>query len=229
MTDSCYACLQAATTREHVPPACLFPEKKDVQDRANLRRNLITVPSCAGHNLVKSGDDEYFLWVLTTNVPGNSVAQMQVRTKLARSYTRRPALGDSLLDSGKDVTVVGSQNGMAFDAIEVPLSGERFQNILDLIARGLFRHHFGEPWRGAVRVHPDFIGFPNVDATIIDTSRIFLYECANKIFANEPKHGENPTVFWYQVHQPEARLRCLMRFAFYEGCTATAFFGMNSY
>src|SRR5438105_1365782 len=39
---SCYACTRPATGREHVPPACLFPEPKDSAG-ADLRVNLITV------------------------------------------------------------------------------------------------------------------------------------------------------------------------------------------
>lgn len=66
MNDTCFACSNSATTHEHVPPACLFPETKDTDCNQDFRRNLITVPACADHNLRKSSDDEYFLWVLST-------------------------------------------------------------------------------------------------------------------------------------------------------------------
>ena len=62
----CYMCSAESVTTEHIPPKCIFPEKKDLADGRDYRRNLITVPSCADHNLHKSGDDEYLLYVLVT-------------------------------------------------------------------------------------------------------------------------------------------------------------------
>jgi hypothetical protein len=58
-------CEMAATSREHVPPLCIFPEMKDMQDGTDYRQNLITVPACDAHNLKKSADDEYLQLILT--------------------------------------------------------------------------------------------------------------------------------------------------------------------
>ena len=127
MSDTCFACSRPATTREQVPPACLFPETKDTAGKQDFRSNLITVPACARHNLAKSGDDEYFLWVLSTNLSANSVAGQQVLTKLARANRRRPKLGQSILTDAKDVTVVDSHSGMRHGAVEVQLDDARFQ------------------------------------------------------------------------------------------------------
>ena len=226
MNDTCFACSSPATTHEHVPPVCLFPESKDTDGQQDFRRNLITVPACAAHNLAKSGDDEYFLWVLSTNLPANSVAWQQVLTKLARAHKRRPALGQSILSDTKDVTVVDSRSGTKHDVVEVPLDGTRFQRVLDLVALGLYRHHFHERWAGSIRAHQDFIGYADSGQTLdVDTHRLVLFDAAEKLFAPEPKHGENPDVFWYQVHEPNVRYRCLMRLVFYGGCTVTAFAG----
>lgn len=52
----CYACENEATSVEHTPPKCIFPQLKDFPHK-NLRRNLITVPSCDRHNSAKSKDD----------------------------------------------------------------------------------------------------------------------------------------------------------------------------
>jgi hypothetical protein len=229
MNDTCFACSSHATTREHVPPVCLFPETKDTDGNQDFRRNLITVPACADHNLAKSGDDEYLLWVLSTNLPANSVARQQVSTKLRRARERRPALGQAILSDTKDVTVVDSHSGTKHDAVEVPLNGARFQRVLDLVALGLYRHHFRKRWPGSIRVHPDFIGYADAGQIVdADTHRLVLFDAAQKLFAPEPKYGENPDVFWYQVHEPKDNYRCLMRLVFYGGCTATAFFGDGS-
>lgn len=67
---TCYACEAQATSREHVPPLCLFPTARD-SDGQDLRRNLITVPSHEAHNLQKSKDDE-FLMVSIAGIFGNN-------------------------------------------------------------------------------------------------------------------------------------------------------------
>ena len=62
-------CDNLATTKEHVPPKCLFPEKKDLKDISlDLRKALIKAPSCVDHNCKKSGDDEYLFNVLSMTI-----------------------------------------------------------------------------------------------------------------------------------------------------------------
>jgi len=216
---SCYACDCPATTDEHVPPLCLFPERRDSPGGRDLRRNLITVPSCEAHNTRKSLDDVYFLWVLSTNLPANATGAAQVQTKLARAHRRRPALGSGMLMGAKDVTVLDSVTGKQYDAMEVALDGPRFQRVLDLVVLGLHRHHFHERWLGGLRVHADFVAFPDVSDA--DAVRVGLFAAAEKLFASEPKHGDNPDVFWYKAFDalPAARL---FRLCFYGACTATA-------
>ena len=61
---TCYMCDEESTSSEHVPPKCLFPEQKDLPEGVDLRKSLITVPSCDLHNSKKSNDDEYYSIVL---------------------------------------------------------------------------------------------------------------------------------------------------------------------
>ena len=223
---SCYACQNPATSREHVPPKCLFPEQKDAAGGADLRLNLITVPSCADHNLHKAGDDEYFLYVLSLSITSNAIAQEQVRTKLARAINRRPALVNSILDCSEDCHVADSATGQIHEAVQVGLDGTRFQKTLELVARGIYCHHFNERWDGALRVHADWVAFPQEpNAPEIDANRVVLATNADKLFLNTPKQATSPDVFWYQVHEPPERLRCLIRLGFYGDSKACAFFG----
>lgn len=223
--QTCYACQNPATTKEHIPPQCLFPEVKDTAAGADYRRNLITVTSCAEHNFRKSGDDEYLLYVLSTNLPANAIAQTQW-TKLKRAIKRRPALWNSMRSNVEDVEVMDSHTGKKYKAVQMSLDGIRFQRSLELIALGVYCHHFGERWEGNIHVHSDFIAFPHVpNAAEIDANRVLVFNCAETIFASLPRYGDNKKVFWYQVYEPENRFRCLIRLGFYEGCTATAFLG----
>lgn len=231
--QTCYACQNIATTREHVPPKCLFPKQKDVTGDVDLRRNLITVPSCEEHNLCKSEDDEYFLYVISMNLPANAIAQAHWSTKLKRAFERRPTLINSMLSNSEDVNVMDRHTGRIYEAVRVDLNGSCFNKTLELIALGVYYHHIGERWVGNIRVHPDFIDFPHEsNAADIVTNRRVLFDVAKKLFASAPQYGDNPKIFWYQVHKQPAgdHLRCLIRLGFYEGCTVTVFFGeINGY
>ena len=52
----CYICSRPATSKEHIPAQCFFPE--------DYRCNLLTVPSCEKHNNEKSSLDEYVFGVI---------------------------------------------------------------------------------------------------------------------------------------------------------------------
>src|SRR3989344_5164982 len=64
MKKTCYACDQEATSKEHFPPKCFFPNRgKFLQ--------LRTVPSCPKHNGNKSDDDLYVLTHICLNTSRN--------------------------------------------------------------------------------------------------------------------------------------------------------------
>ena len=82
--EECYFCGEPATSKEHVPPKCIFPEKKDSLGY-DFRRELITVPSCDEHNTVKADDDEFLFLCLAGNVSANVVGQLQRWKKIERA------------------------------------------------------------------------------------------------------------------------------------------------
>jgi hypothetical protein len=80
---TCYMCPAPATTREHAPPKCFFPE--------GFRTNLITVPSCPDHNSIHSRDVEYTRNVLCTQRGANATADAVFQTA-RRSFDYSPNL-----------------------------------------------------------------------------------------------------------------------------------------
>lgn len=70
---TCYMCEKESTSVEHAPPRCIFPEQKDLQPGEDYRVNLITVPSCDEHNMQKSKEDEYLLYILPSTIGSNEV------------------------------------------------------------------------------------------------------------------------------------------------------------
>ncbi len=81
--DTCYACNQPATTREHVPPKGFFPPGR--------RRNLITVPSCSIHNCDNALDVEYVRNAIASLAGLNETGELLFDTA-KRSFDHSPAL-----------------------------------------------------------------------------------------------------------------------------------------
>src|ERR1017187_113160 len=88
--DTCYACDQPATTKEHAPPKCFFPEGK--------RLNLITVPSCSIHNCDNSPDVEYVRNAIGSLAGLNETGAL-LFDKASRSFDHSPALFDQTFRS----------------------------------------------------------------------------------------------------------------------------------
>jgi hypothetical protein len=77
-------CESPATSREHVPPRCLFP------DDPTFRKDLIKVPSCDVHNLRKSKDDELLRHILAS-APGNNEHCLAIIERgVIPAFERRP-------------------------------------------------------------------------------------------------------------------------------------------
>ena len=159
MKPPCYACERTANTCEHVPPQCLFPEQKDLPPATDLRRNLFTVPSCEEHNLKKSGDDEYLMYVLAMNLPSGVAGQNHFSTKIVRAIQRRPSLANRVLSRATPVTLHDPRTGETYETLAIQAEGERLERVLEKVALGLYRYHFGQAWRGALKVIPEFLRF----------------------------------------------------------------------
>ncbi|MGS0757231.1 hypothetical protein ACVBEH_22930, partial [Roseateles sp. GG27B] len=144
---------------EHVPPKCLFPTLKDSPGGVDLRRNLITVPSCDVHNLKKSGDDEYLLYVLSMAAPSGRGGHQHFSSKVSRAIERRPFLVRSFLARAREVEISTNATAANEIAMAVQEDGERLQRSLEFVAFGLYRHHTGVRWRGRIKVVPEFMHF----------------------------------------------------------------------
>jgi hypothetical protein len=79
-TKKCYGCGSPATTKEHVVPRCLYPDKPGVK--------LLTVPACRNCNNPLAKDEEYFRLFLTAAWTENPVAETVWEQKVRRSFER---------------------------------------------------------------------------------------------------------------------------------------------
>jgi hypothetical protein len=183
-------CDAAETSREHVPPKCLFPTTEDAG--RDLRRNLITVPSCDVHNSQKSKDDEFLRAVITmSSAHVSDVGRAQFFGKLIRAIKRRP-----------------TTYGRFFEDTRAPLSGnrralqldrKRFNKCIDHIARALLFHHHSVKWVRHIAVaSPAFYSQVSGGEMVPHPLSNKAVEVTQNLLRYEPIRGENPDVFKYR-------------------------------
>ena len=212
MTDTCYFCGSAATSTEHVPPACLFPEKKDLDDGVDYRKNLITVPSCDEHNSQKSKDDEYIQLILVNGYFNNKAGQDHFNSKIVRAMSRRPALLAALYADADPVTVDGAPT------VAVTIDRERFNRALERIVQGLCVKFFGERWPKEFEIHtPVLLAMDEPDADKVNSLVTGLSKSIIGCLDGVVKQGENQDIFWCQLLVDKAKDRLLCRMVFYGG------------
>lgn len=218
-------CEREASTVEHVPPLCIFPESKDLPHGLDLRRNLITVPSCMDHNTRTSRDDEYLLYTLVVNLPANETAFQQFSTKVTRAMERNPSLMRLLMTKLKPVVVEDKTTGERFESASFEVDTARFYGALEKVARGLHFHHFGARWIGPVEVYPEFLlSLDESQSLKTNEATRKIAQASDALFRNSAAYGQNPQVFHYQVHRDDARRVTLMRLSFYGRCRVTVAF-----
>lgn len=181
--NKCYFCHGEATTKEHVPPKQLFPR--------DMRRNLITVPSCQLHNGLKSRDDDYLRFVLIGSLKDIKDKRFKsVFDKTIRSIERKPSLAVSFLRTLKD-----------FDGLpSVEIDKKRLSYSYESIGRGIVFHEFG-PIKVELHTIDDYISFLSDDTQgkiIGQEQSKALKEVTDEFFTNLDWKGTNPLVFSYQ-------------------------------
>ena len=209
MTEQCYMCDSEASSREHAPPLCIFPEGKDMGDGHDYRKNLITVPSCDNHNLEKSHDDVYLQLIVIHGYFNNPLAKQQFKTKLTRAFSRRPALLAAFHSDNTPVVVDGVETSA------VAIDRERFERSIDMLVRALYYHVYGQRLVMPLRVHTPLlldIGGEHSDEANEQVKKFCL---AVRTYLN-PKDpiGENPDIFWFKIDHSEKRnlVSCHMQF-----------------
>ncbi len=212
MPDICYFCDSSATSREHVPPACLFPEQKDLPDGIDYRKNLITVPSCDAHNSLKSKDDEYVLLILIHGYFNNKAGRDHFNVKAVRALTRRRAMLTALYANQAPVTVD------AEPTVAVNIDRPRFNTALERICQGLCFYETGARWPKGIEIHtPLLVATDQPDADYINVLVTRLSKAVIGCLKNSERRGENPDIFWYQLLVDKTKDRLLCRMSFYGG------------
>ena len=198
----CYRCGDEATSREHVPAKCFFPDDK------TFKKNLITVKSCSTHNEDTSLDDEYIRNIIVMKLGNNSLAFGLFKDKVIKSFEESPGLFKTTTGNSKEVqTIEGKSKAFEIDR-------QRFDDTMKKIVYGLYYKEYGYPWERDL---------------IIMTQDLVTEEISSDQFgdliayaeSNIPKiksKGENPEIFSYNIYTNTADIKNpIVRLEFYEG------------
>jgi hypothetical protein len=199
----CYWCGKLATSKEHVPPKCLFPEEKDIKGIYNqsFRNNLITVPSCDEHNLNKSHEDEYLMTCLSGIVGNNGLAYIHNATKVNRAKSRNP-----------NMIKIDEEDILKIDGREFPVQWITVDNIklghsFESIARALYFHEHNKSFNGQCTIISEIFTHPqDKKGTAFNIRACKMIEKEQPYWKTEIK-GDNTDVFTYQF-SPIDGLKC---------------------
>lgn len=211
VNDICYMCEAEATSVEHVPPKCLFPEAKDSGGQ-NYRVNLITVPSCDEHNGQKSLDDEFLMVSLAGILGNNSIGYQHYHGKIKRALKRSSSKLIDKVFLNKKIFRIEKDNKL-IDILWGTPDYKRLINCFTHIAYGVYRHHYGTQFRGQVRSHLDFLH--SIEKNQNSFKELIKHKVYDELVGKE-KFGSNPSVFYYQFTDPDQFGIFLAKLCFYE-------------
>lgn len=188
-------CDSLETSREHAPPLCFFPKAKQIG--RDLRRNLITVPSCDRHNSDKSKDDEFLRCVILMTAGNNKAGQQQFLWKLLPAAARAPHAYKSFF---ADKGTVAQGNGRALQ-----IDRKRFNRCIDNLERAIFFNVYKHKWILPISiVSPNFNSGIYSDQILAHQPTVKAVEISRRFLGNETIRGENPDVFRYRIRYDEA-------------------------
>lgn len=208
---TCYMCTEVATSGEHAPPRCFFPETKYIGEENNQRINLIKVPSCDLHNSQKSTDDEYLLYLFSMSKRANGCGMVNLHTKVVKSARRRPKLAEKIFKNEK---IIDEKNVFEIDR-------ERIDKAMGQMARAIFHYETGLKWFAPVHINSTIFEIPEEqDGMKINRNEVVsaVWSFVAQSFSllkDRPWKGGNQRSFKYKILYEDNEF-LLMNFMFYE-------------
>lgn len=201
-------CDSPRTSDEHAPPQCIFPKSNGDNYHKNLKK--IKVPSCDLHNSVKSKDDEYLLYVLTTTITSNNVGLNHFYDKTIRSAKRRPKLSYELLENSIPVVIDDFEKNQKIECHTLNVDKTRLDSVIDKCARALYFDHTKNKLIGKASVIYSFIlNSNNMEFNQRVTDAILI---AEEIFKSEISFGDYPDVFNYKIIEDQKSILIHLEF-----------------
>lgn len=205
-------CDDSATSKEHVPPKCLFPEAKDLNE--DHRKDLIRVPSCHAHNSKKSAEDEFLMISLAGIIGSNSIGYRHKFTKVDRALKRAAYRQIDEVFTKKERFKIRLEDNQFVDVIWGTPDQPRLETCFDHICRGLYYHENGQKFEGRTK---SLLGFTKIDSENPREFQRLLREQVEVELAETNWLGSNPEVFCYRFTKPDEHGVFLVQMRFYGG------------
>lgn len=158
----CAICgVRPATTRDHVPPAAVFPKPRP--------SDLVTVPCCRPCNNDASRWDERFAVYLSLHVSRHEPGWLSKSGKSVLRTTRHnQRLLRQILESSEDVMLRTPAGLLLGPAVKVRWDSEAHDKVVERTIRGLHFHHTGEILGNRAHVKVQFLDSLKGVATAFD-------------------------------------------------------------
>jgi hypothetical protein len=208
----CYYCGGASTSKEHVPPKCIYEPPRPT--------DLITVPSCAKHNNHKSGDDLYlktYILFAASNQPSD-IVNKRLETIYQR-LSRDESLGflKKIMRSARTVPKISPAGVICGVEREFEYDPARMHRIFEAICRGIFydQHKQMMPEKAVFERPYIYEGNnPNIEwiSSVLPTSRsvgngrIFRYSYGQL-------HSRPEEMVWNLIFYNTVKVVCMTRCA----------------
>jgi len=223
MDKTCYMCHSIATSKEHVPPKCIFPKQKGMLGEINLRKKLITVPSCDAHNGKKSKDDEYLMFILSSGYRGNRHKE-ELFKKVMRAHKRRPHVYQSFIKDPKELTLKNSLD-KEIETGSFRVDRKRFDRIFHQIACGLFFDCYDKKWLGTTNVFTSLlVNLDSPNSPEVNRRIASVAKQTQKAFSRTMSIGDNDKIFTYRILDG-GNHKYGMHLTFYQGIEITILLG----
>ena len=197
-----YCGVNAATTRDHVPPKGIFTRP--------FQSDLVTVPACAPCNNAASPIDEEFRAMLSLRVGTPTPEARQLwKDKTLRGIRRNKRLLRTIVERSQEVWVRISSGSIFEKKLATLWDAKVHDDMIIRITRGLFFHHFHQILPTNIRVKAHYYNYVDED----------LY----KIYEASQKYSIGGNQFVYSVFRTEDLPNVTVwLYQFYEGHWAGA-------
>ena len=201
--------MDRATSKEHIPPKCFFPNEH--------KENLITVKSCDLHNAKKSTNDEYLRFIIVASIGNNEVASNYFKEKVMKAVDQNPMLyARGFVKNPQKIIGKSRKNGRIFETMAFSINRSRFDIAMELMAKGLFFSVYNKKLTKKLVIHTDSL-FRTEDrnSSSMNFMDKVLFERCEVLFQKSDYQGQNPEVFKFKIIEHEGRVAIKM--VFYEG------------
>jgi hypothetical protein len=226
----CYCCEAIATTKDHIPPKCFFPDKKYLPSKSpDYRSQLVTVPACSAHNNSRSSDDEYTAAVIVMNSKSYLAFEMFMSKWVQTLLRREGVLGKRIFSTARNARVISRKNDVLIphETLAISYEMKRVERVIESIARALYYLESGyqEKWTNACIIKS--LNFLNRDLSYSQDA-YNLSQINQAFIRGEKKYqelgikGAHSEVFYYQFFKSED-MNFIIRMVFYNDFIFLAF------